>query len=241
MDSRAEVPLARSHRLLVEELGDELLVYDLESDRAHSLSPDAARVWARCDGETGVEALSAELGLDSGTVGRALDELAACELLDTVTDPVTGSTRREVTVKLVQAGAAVAAAPLILSVTAPAAHAQVTPGFCAQFSGPDCGAGDPSGGCKAAGCCCCTPPVSGGNFICADTIANCPSGTQNCEGPESTSTSTEIQKQTTTETEQSPSILSEPSTTPTPTTTTTPTPTTTTPTTPTTTTPTEIP
>ena len=45
-------PLARSEGLVVEEVGDELLVADPLSSRAHSLNAFAARVWQACDGET---------------------------------------------------------------------------------------------------------------------------------------------------------------------------------------------
>jgi DNA-binding MarR family transcriptional regulator len=154
-------PLARSQGLVVEELGEELLVYDLETDRAHSLYPEAAQVWRSCDGGTSVESLAARLELDAETVGRALDELEACDLLESAAPPAGGSTRRELTVRAVKAGALVAAAPLIVSVTAPSPASAVTPGQCAGFSSTTCGQGGPSVGCKGAGCCCCNGSFAG--------------------------------------------------------------------------------
>jgi hypothetical protein len=160
-----ERPLARSTDLIVEELGDEVLVYDTNADRAHSLSPDAAKVWRACDGGASAEELSAKLGLDADTVARALDELRGCDLLEespTLAPVNEGSTRREATVKMAKVGAAVVAAPLIVSVAAPTAQAAVTVAFCAQFSSGNCGA---SSGCSSeVGCCCCVPPLTGGNF-----------------------------------------------------------------------------
>ena len=50
--SKPSNPCARSEDLIVEELGEELLVYDMKADRGHCLSPVAARVWRRCDGRT---------------------------------------------------------------------------------------------------------------------------------------------------------------------------------------------
>jgi hypothetical protein len=153
-------PLARSDELVVEELDDELLVYDQKTDRAHCLSSEAARVWRRCDGQTRIDVLSAELHLDSHTVDRALDELAACELLETAAETAGGSTRRELTVKVVRASAAAAAAPLIISVAAPTPAMAATPAFCATFSSGNCGCGAGSSGCCGSiGCCCCTPPL----------------------------------------------------------------------------------
>src|SRR2546423_15689116 len=42
-------PRARDARLVIQELPDELLVYDLERHRAHSLNRTAALVWRHCD------------------------------------------------------------------------------------------------------------------------------------------------------------------------------------------------
>jgi hypothetical protein len=153
-----DAPLARSSDLIIEELGDEVLVYDTKADRGHSLSPEAAKIWNNCNGRTTAEMLSAQLGLDPETVDRALDELTTCELLEVrpmiVAD---GSTRREVTMKLAKVGAAAAVAPLILSVAAPSAHAAATLAFCNQFSSGNCGGN--TGCSKTVGCCCCTPPL----------------------------------------------------------------------------------
>ena len=151
------MPLGRSRDLIVEELGDELLVYDMEADRGHCLSPTAARVWRRCDGRTPPEGLSAQLGLDQDAVDRALEELAACELLEAAPEPTVvpagnGATRRELASKVVKVGAVAAAAPLIVSVAAPTPAQAQTLAFCAQFDiTPGCGL------CQRAGCCCCTP------------------------------------------------------------------------------------
>ena len=122
--------------MIVEELGDELLVYDTKVDRGHSLSAVAARVWQACDGRTPVEGLCAQLDLDADEVDRAVDELDGCNLLegtpelsiDELSDDeaVAGHTRREVSVKVMKVGGAVAAAPLIASIAAPRAEAALT-------------------------------------------------------------------------------------------------------------------
>lgn len=81
-------PKARERDLVVEELRDETLVYDLERDRAHCLNPAAALVWRHCDGRTPVARLASllerELGLpaDEAVVWMALDRLEKARLLE---------------------------------------------------------------------------------------------------------------------------------------------------------------
>lgn len=80
--SRARRPTARTADLLVEQLGDESLVYDQRTNRVHCLSSAAARVWRACDGTASAQQLGRALNLESVLVERALGELDACELLD---------------------------------------------------------------------------------------------------------------------------------------------------------------
>ena len=61
-------PLARHDDLVVEHLGDEVLVYDIASDRAHCLNATAALVWQNCDGHTSVDKL-----------GQLLEERLHCQ------------------------------------------------------------------------------------------------------------------------------------------------------------------
>jgi hypothetical protein len=151
-------PLARSEDLIVEELGDEVLVYDSNSDTAHCLTPDAARVWRGCDGTTPIDVLTAQVGLSAERVDNALSELQACNLLEQApTLAGDGHTRRELVLRVAKVGAAAAAVPLIISVSAPTPAQAGTIRFCATFSSGNCGS---STGCSGTvGCCCCTPPL----------------------------------------------------------------------------------
>jgi hypothetical protein len=121
-------PAARTAELLVEEFGDELLVYDQRSDHVHCLNAAVCRVWRACDGKTSVDQLAPGLNLDSELVARALAELEACGLLDS--GAAVGVTRREAGARLARMGAAAAAAPLIYSIAAPTPAMAVTPGQC---------------------------------------------------------------------------------------------------------------
>ena len=48
------MPRARQDELVVEELSDETLVYDLKRHKANCLNRTAALVWQDCDGQTSV-------------------------------------------------------------------------------------------------------------------------------------------------------------------------------------------
>ena len=47
-------PMARQNGLVVQEMPDEVLVYDLDSNKAHCLNQSAAFVWRSCDGDKSV-------------------------------------------------------------------------------------------------------------------------------------------------------------------------------------------
>jgi hypothetical protein len=172
----AGAPLARSTDLIVEEHGEELLVYDRRADVGHCLSPAAARVWQRCDGRTPPDGLSAQLALEADAVDQALAELEACGLLEAPLEPTLdvvsdgGATRREVATKAVKVGAGLAAGALIFSQAAPAAAQAVSPAFCAGLEpNNNCGF------CEQNDCCCCTPGENNPNETqtCAATFDLC--------------------------------------------------------------------
>ena len=145
------LPLARKSSLIIKEVDDETLVYDLESDKAHCLNSTAARVWNSCDGNTSVSDIAAQLSspadapVDENVVWLALDQLEKFKLLDNApAKPATiaGLTRRQMVARL---GIAAAALPAIVSIVSPHASAQVSqnpipPGFCC-VSPNDCDPG----------------------------------------------------------------------------------------------------
>lgn len=164
MESRLMKPLARSKALVVEELGDELLVYDLNAKTAHCLTPAAARVWRACDGKSRSDAMSAGLGMDSAEVSRALDELERCDLLVTLASKKkAGHTRRDFGLKVTKVAAATATLPLVLSVAAPAVAATVSQEkFCFDITGTggtnNCNICNQKTGNNTL-CCCCHGPT----------------------------------------------------------------------------------
>lgn len=117
-------PLHRREGLVVEPLGDEVLVFDQEAQRAHSLNAAAAAVWEACDGTRDRDELAAHCGLESDAVGLALGSLANCDLLLDSGGPERRVSRRAVLRRAAVTGAGIGVAvPVIRSITAPSVAA----------------------------------------------------------------------------------------------------------------------
>ena len=149
------VPRARKAGLVVKALHDEVLVYDLERDKAHSLNASASFVWKKCNGRRTVadvaQALSREFNVpaDEQTVWLALEQLSKFNLLEEkIARPagVPRLSRRQ----MMRIGAAAAfALPVIVSIVAPtAANAQtsISPSLCNARVQPNCGGTPCTGG-----------------------------------------------------------------------------------------------
>ena len=90
-------PQARQDRVIVQEVGQELAVYDQARHRAHRLNRTAALVWRHCDGHTTVAeqaALLAREGLpaDEELVWLALEQLDKAQLLSAPLEQPAGAT-----------------------------------------------------------------------------------------------------------------------------------------------------
>ena len=127
------LPLARKASLVVKEVDDETLVYDLKTDEAHCLNSTASRVWKSCDGENSVSDIAAQLGsagqppVDENVVWLALDQLEKFKLLDespAKPSMLAGMNRRQMVARL---GLAAVALPAIVSIVTPHASAQASP------------------------------------------------------------------------------------------------------------------
>jgi hypothetical protein len=133
-----QVVRARSERLVTKTVGDEIVIYDLDTDKAHLLNPASAVLWRLCERGATVGMLRAALEAELNTNGTteellwtALDDLSKAGLLETDTSFVgrpTGMTRRSL---LKKAGILAIAAPAITTIVAPPAAAQTT-GECVQ-------------------------------------------------------------------------------------------------------------
>ena len=120
-----QLPRARTSELIVKELPDETLVYDLANDKAHCLNHTAALVWKNCNGTRSIAEINASLAAEAGTpvdegmVWLALDQLEKFKLLESVpAKPVAfqGMSRRQLIRNI---GIAAVALPVVVSVISP--------------------------------------------------------------------------------------------------------------------------
>jgi len=157
---------ARKEGLVIQEMPDEVLVFDLETNKAHCLNETAAFVWKACDGKNSVADITKLFGSKSGTsvpedlIWLALDQLKTKNLIenkDEILVDYNGMSRREVIRKV--GLASVVALPLISSLVAPPA---------ASAQSQTCTVGPPFGSQQANGCNC------QGNGNCASN--NCVDG-----------------------------------------------------------------
>jgi DNA-binding transcriptional ArsR family regulator len=161
---------ARRERVLIERLGDEVVLYDRDADVAHCLQSAAAAVWEHADGSRSDAQIAAATGLEEREVSVALDELREAGLLETPADSEPGQTRREATKRILRAGALAAAAPLIYTVAIAPAAAMASEGFCAnpETLTPCYGMGSTEAAALAAGNAQCNsecPVCDGGNVL----------------------------------------------------------------------------
>ena len=152
-------PIARNKGLVIQEMPDEVLVYDLDADKAHCLNETAAFVWKSCDGKNSVADIVREFETNTGGlvsedfVWLAIDQLQEKGLLAAnVESRFAGQSRRDVLKKI--GLASMVALPVIASLVAPkSAMAAVscactTPGQCGtQVSCPSTVNCNPSGVC----------------------------------------------------------------------------------------------
>ena len=52
--NHSQVPVARKENLVIQEMPEEVLVYDMDTNKAHCLNRTAAFVWKSCDGKNSV-------------------------------------------------------------------------------------------------------------------------------------------------------------------------------------------
>jgi hypothetical protein len=128
--TRRHLPVARDEGLLVENVGDETVIYDDKTKEAHCLSPLAAVVFAHCNGRTSVErlaTLAAERLDHSVEDADVMDALAQLEERELLAVPLRGGvSRRDMLRRSAAVTGGAALAPLITSVAAPPAIAAQT-------------------------------------------------------------------------------------------------------------------
>lgn len=131
--------------LLVQEVEDELVIYDLTAEKGHSLNPTAAYIFQQIDGQTSPADLAVqvedrfEIDRSAELVEMTLARLQKANLVEGVVASSASVSRREMLQLAGKAGMAMALLPVISSIVAPtAAHAASTVGGeCPPFVRPN--------------------------------------------------------------------------------------------------------
>jgi len=156
-------PKAREENLVVQELDGEVLIYDLNTNKALCLNETSALVWQLCDGDKSVSEISESISkkynspANEDFVWLALDQLKKEKLItnsEEVVPNFNGLSRREA-IKKVGLGTMIAL-PVVSSLIAPAA----IEGASLTCTG-SCGA---TLDCPAISMCTCSLPNSGSNM-----------------------------------------------------------------------------
>jgi len=122
--NNSQFPTARTSGLVIQEVPEEILVFDTASNDAHCLNQTAAMVWKACDGKTSVTGIAEIIGSQTGNkisddlVWLAIDQLNEHKLLETqINSKFAGESRRSVLKKI--GLASMIALPIIASLAAP--------------------------------------------------------------------------------------------------------------------------
>jgi Coenzyme PQQ synthesis protein D (PqqD) len=132
-----QLPIARDKDLIVQDLPDEVLVYDMQTDKAHCLNPTAALIWKNCDGRKSVSEIAGlveqelKSPVSEEVVTLGLEELAGYRLLkeDTWMPLQRAGLSRRKLIKRLGLTAAITL-PMIISITAPRAVEAATADPC---------------------------------------------------------------------------------------------------------------
>jgi Coenzyme PQQ synthesis protein D (PqqD) len=153
-------PKARRKGLLVEKVGDEVLVYNLERHRAHCLNGTAARVWKLCTGRFTMEQIASQfdIALDNAqresVVRDTVSQFQRLGLVEPDEGAVSAVSRRQLVQRIRIGVAAGVVLPLVTSIVAP------TPAYATSRNVPNGGACIRSNQC-VSGCCCNGGPNDG--------------------------------------------------------------------------------
>lgn len=149
--SETNFPKSLQHNIIVQELVDELLIYNTQTARAHCLNQTARLIWDECDGEKSVaeisRAVSRKTGsiIDESSVWLAVEQFERDGLLANGTEmilPARNFSRREA---IRRAGlTAVVALPLVTSIVAPPAANALSIGTCNTGVSCTCSVGNNS-------------------------------------------------------------------------------------------------
>ena len=161
------IPQARREGLIVQEVGDETIIYDEQSNHVHRLNQSAALVWRHCDGQRTVADLVGILQgvmsvpMTEDMVWLALGRLEKGHLLQGPLlrlEAVGQVTRRQILRKMAIVGGATLLVPVVQSMIAPTPAMAMSFGCARQGQTYDLTRGRP----------CCAGLITGPRGVCLD-------------------------------------------------------------------------
>jgi hypothetical protein len=155
-----QCPIARKNGLVVQDVPNEVLVYDTETNKAHCLNQTAALVWRSCDGKNDIATIADIVAAQTGSkvsedlVWLAIDQLNENELLEAEVAPkFNGHSRRDAIKKI--GLASMIALPIVASLVAPQSALASTSCTCVTITDcqlqPECPQGACTGGICTSG------------------------------------------------------------------------------------------
>ncbi len=162
-------PTSRKKNLIIQETGDEVLIYDLRTNKAVCLNEMSVMIWEMCDGKRSVQQMTQKLSekmnnvVDEDIVWLAIDQLRKEDLLlnsKNIETPFKGLSRRKLIKRI--GYSSMIALPIVASLKVPnSVHAQSCAGIASPCAtGSDCCSSNCVGLPNPTSVCC----VSGATF-----------------------------------------------------------------------------
>jgi Coenzyme PQQ synthesis protein D (PqqD) len=115
------LPIAKTNNILVQELKDETLLYNLETNQVYCLNKTAAFVWQSLDGQHNLEQIKqlSKYNLDDELIFLTIDEFNRNNLLQEKLETNLSNEKMNRRTLLAKYGAMAIALPLITTIAAP--------------------------------------------------------------------------------------------------------------------------
>ncbi|MBX7172719.1 MAG: PqqD family protein [Pyrinomonadaceae bacterium] len=112
---------SRTNDIIVQNIGDEVLIYDLKINKALSLNETAAKVWECLDGQRTIEEIAQTTNIPLDLVLLSIDELQRNNLLQEKIETGLASDRVSRRKMMMRFASAAVALPIIIGIAAPTA------------------------------------------------------------------------------------------------------------------------
>lgn len=177
-----KMPRSRRSEIVVQQLDNEVLIYDLRTHKSFCLNRTAAFVWNACDGRTEIAEVSRRLAKSSRqfvtqeVIWLAIEELKSFDLLETAAPAASDETdARFAEFKTLSRREAIKRAGMASTVVLPVIAALTAPRAVDAASGSTCNTACASSATCAAPCPNCT-----GIGTCGNTFTICSQIAQSC-------------------------------------------------------------